>query len=236
MLTCAEVGVLPSCWSWSAARLLRRSVDRPKCRVRAPVARVSKAIESSVRQRCSSSHWSFSSGRSWGSCLRIEGTVSLREAVGRGPGEEVADLVAALAATFGDPVVDVLLVDRAERQFVFFGQARNFEGDADASHEVAVGRGAVTPHCARWRARRSWNQFRNGRTRLACAVGLSASSCSSQAGNRSRSSWRSGRTPVCTRIWRMYCWLRLGASSSRSSRLIGRSSVASRVSSRAFGL
>jgi hypothetical protein len=34
----------------------------------------------------------------------------------------------------------------------------------------------------------------------------------------------------------MYCWLRLGGSSSRSSWLIGRSSAASRVSSRAFGL
>lgn len=124
------------------------------------------------------------------------------EPTARGPLQEVSDQVAALADSSSDPVVDVFLGEVGEGgQVALVDPGQEVQGGADASPQVAVGGGGMV--AARWRARRSRNQFRNGRATLACAAGLSASSCSSQPGMRSRSSCRSSKVPVWTRSWRI---------------------------------
>jgi hypothetical protein len=69
------------------------------------------------------------------------------EAVARGPGEEVADQVTALAAAFGYPSFDALLVDGAGGKVVFVDPGEEFKGDTDAAPDVAVGRGGVAADC-----------------------------------------------------------------------------------------
>lgn len=65
------------------------------------------------------------------------------EVTARGPAQEVADQVAALAGGSGDPVVDVLLREVGEGETVPVRPGQEFKGDAEPAPQVAVGGGGV---------------------------------------------------------------------------------------------
>jgi hypothetical protein len=65
------------------------------------------------------------------------------ETTARGPFQEVADQIAALAGGSGHPVVDVVLGEIGEGQSALVQPGQEVQGDADAAPQVAVGGGGV---------------------------------------------------------------------------------------------